>query len=371
MMRVAVTGASGFIGKNLVVRFGERPAEFEVIPLSHTLGPADLTSALAGCDAVVHLAGVNRPREEAEFASGNAGFTQLVVDALTSAGSTAPVIYASSIHAERDTPYGRSKSTAEVILDRHGKAAGVPVRVVRLPNVFGKWSRPNYNSVVATFCHNIAHDLPLTTSDQTTLLSLLYVDDLVDWIVAAVGAPAKLATMDEPGPVYKLTLGALAATLQGFRQGRSNLTTDRVGTGLARALHATYLSYLDPAAFAYEVPSYADARGRFVEMLKTQDSGQFSYFTAHPGVTRGGHYHHSKTEKFLVVSGEALFRFRNILTGEQFELATDGERPRIVETAPGWAHNITNVGDQVLVVMLWANEVFDRNRPDTIAAVVS
>ncbi len=368
-MRLAITGAGGFIGRNLLVRLGERKAEFATVVLPHTLRLAELTSALAECDVVIHLAGVNRSADEAQFVTGNVVFTELLLEALSSVGSKARIIYASSIHAERNTHYGRSKMAAEEIVRNHGEAAGVPAVVVRLPNVFGKWCRPNYNSVVATFCYNVAQQLPLAVNDPNAPLALLYVDDLIDWILAILDGSAE-ADIGRLGPIYDTTVGELAATLREFRESRTSLTTDRVGTGFVRALQATFLSYLEPTAFSYEVASHADARGRFVEMLKTKDSGQFSYFTAHPGITRGGHYHHSKTEKFLVVNGQALFRFRNILTDERFELATEADRPHIVETVPGWAHDITNVGSELLVVMLWANEVFDRERPDTIAAPV-
>lgn len=262
--------------------------------------------------------------------------------------------------------YGSSKREAENALRMAGP--GVPVHVFRLPNVFGKWCRPNYNSAVATFCHNITRGLPIQINDPQAALTLVYVDDVIERFLQLMdGADASFCAdgFEMVAPQYTVTVGELARQLESFRDSRTTLTTDRVGTGWARALYSTYVSYLPVEAFDYEVPRHADPRGVFVEMLKTQDSGQFSYFTAHPGVTRGGHYHHSKTEKFLVIQGEAKFRFRHMQSGQVHELTTRSDMPRIVETVPGWTHDITNVGQGEMVVMLWANEVYDRKRPDT------
>ena len=244
----------------------------------------------------------------------------------------------------------------------------VPVHVFRLPNVFGKWSRPNYNSVVATFCHNIARDLPIQVNDPQAALTLVYIDDVIERFVLLMDGAAPMAGLDgfvTVQPQYTTTVGELARLIRAFRDSRGSLVTERVGTGLVRALYATYVSYLPVEEFFYDVPLHADRRGIFVEMLKTPDCGQFSFFTAYPGVTRGGHYHHSKSEKFLVIKGQALFRFRHMQTGQTHELLTSGDRPQIVETVPGWTHDITNTGPEEMVVMLWANEIFDRARPDT------
>jgi UDP-2-acetamido-2,6-beta-L-arabino-hexul-4-ose reductase len=239
-----------------------------------------------------------------------------------------------------------------------------------LPGVFGKWCRPNYNSVVATFCHNLARDLPIQINDPNASVRLVYVDDVVNALLTALEAPAPGYTQAAVEPQYIITLGELAAKIRAFADCRTSLMSERVGTGVARALYATYVSYLPNEKFSYTVQQHADARGVFVEMLKTPDSGQFSYFTAYPGITRGGHYHHTKTEKFLVIKGEALFRFRQLLTDELVEFRTSGTTPQVVDTIPGWSHDITNVGDGEMVVMLWANENFDRQRPDTVASKV-
>lgn len=368
-MRIVVTGTDGFIAKNLGVRLQE-VGQTDVVAITRQSTAHEMGAALAAADLVYHLAGVNRPQDPAEFSTGNADLTATLCDALVRAGSKAPLVMASSTQAALDNPYGLSKRQAEGHARAYGAATGAPVHVFRLTNVFGKWARPNYNSAVATFCHNRAHDLPIQVNDPTAVLRLVYVDDVVDAFLRVLADPAATAEFAEAGPVYETTVGEVAAIIESFRESRQNLTTPRVGTGLVRALYSTYLSYLEPAAFEYRVPVHADPRGEFVEMLKTPDCGQFSYFTARPGVTRGEHYHHTKTEKFLVIKGTAHFGFRHIVTGATHELVTRGGEARIVETVPCWTHNITNIGDDELIVMLWANEIFDRNRPDTQAMKV-
>lgn len=368
-MRIVVTGAQGFIGRNLMARLRETGGH-ELVPVLRDTPDGDLRGLVADADIVFHLAGVNRPKDPAEFASGNAGFTERLCAALSERGGPTRVVFASSTQAALDNAYGASKKSAEDVLFAFGRETGSPVHVFRLTNVFGKWSRPNYNSAVATFCHNMARGLPITINDPAAPLRLVYVDDVVDTFTALIESPPDESGFAEVEPVYASTVGEVAEIIRAFGASRSTLITPRVGSGLMRALHATYLSFLDPDAFSYTVPVHADPRGEFVEMLKTEDSGQFSYFTAHPGITRGEHYHHSKTEKFLVLRGTAHFGFRNIDTGETFELVTRGGEARIVETIPGWAHNVTNIGQEELVVMLWANEIFDRSRPDTYACKV-
>lgn len=374
--RVLITGAEGFVGKNLRLHLSERK-DLLVTCFTRANAVADLGALLNGADCVFHLAGVNRPQDPAEFAAGNTDLThalcQAVAQVVRESGRKLPIIYTSSTQAGQGNAYGSSKRGAENALFDLQRSHGVPVHVFRLPNVFGKWCRPNYNSAVATFCHNTARGLPIQVNDPAAPLTLVYIDDVVQRFIdlldgadAAVDAQG-FATVQ---PQYSTTVGALAAQIQAFKDSRSSLVTERVGTGLVRALYSTYVSYLPVETFAYAVPMHGDARGVFVEMLKTPDCGQFSYFTAHPGITRGGHYHHSKTEKFLVIKGRARFKFRHMHTGETHELVTSGERAEIVETVPGWTHDITNIGQDEMVVMLWANEVFDRARPDTFACAV-
>ncbi|MDD0808771.1 NAD-dependent epimerase/dehydratase family protein [Curvibacter sp. RS43] len=368
-MRVLVTGSQGFIGKNLTLRLQEQPGH-EVLRFDRGDSLQDLAERVAQCDAVVHLAGENRPADPAEFMRVNAGLTEALCAALAQAGRPIPLLLASSSQAELDNPYGHSKRVAEEAVTTLSQTQGVPVRIYRLPGVFGKWCRPSYNSVVATFAHRIARDEPVQINDPSTVLRLVYIDDLVSEFLRALAQPEPGLHWGTVAPEYRISLGELAAQLEAFKNVRSSLVSERVGTGLTRALYATYVSYLPPDRFAYDLPRHGDARGVFVEMLKTPDAGQFSYFTAHPGVTRGGHYHHSKTEKFLVIKGQARFGFRHMLTQERYEIITSGEQPQVVETVPGWTHDITNIGDTELLVMLWANEIFDRERPDTLAQPV-
>lgn len=372
-MKVLITGANGFVGKNLQLHLAERK-DVQVVCFTRSDDVAQLLALLQGVDIVFHLAGVNRPQDPQEFVSGNLDLTQALCQAVgtvaETSGKKVPIVYTSSTQAGRDSPYGQSKRGAEDALQTAARSYQVPVHIFRLPNVFGKWCKPNYNSAVATFCHNIARSLPIQVNDPAAPVTLVYVDDVIECFVQLMdGADA---AMDEDGfssvaPQYTTTVGELARQIQIFKDSRDTLMTERVGTGLVRALYATYVSYLPVELFAYSVPMHADPRGVFVEMLKTPDAGQFSYFTAHPGITRGGHYHHSKTEKFLVIKGQARFKFRHMQTGQAHELVTSGEKAEIVETVPGWTHDITNIGTDEIVVMLWANEVFDRARPDTFA----
>lgn len=368
-MKVLITGANGFVGRNLQAHFSERAAD-ELVCFTRDNCAEQLPELLQGVDFVFHLAGVNRPDDPAEFTTGNVDLTQALCAAIAASGRKIPVLYTSSIQADGENPYGKSKLGAEDALLQLAQTYGVPVHLFRLPNVFGKWARPNYNSAVATFCHNIARDLPIQVNDPAARIRLVYIDDVVASFIDVLEGRVAGSPYVQVQPEYAITVGELAEQLKAFHESRHTLVTDSVGTGLVRALYSTYVSYLPPQRFSYEVPMHADPRGVFVEMLKTKDSGQFSFFTAHPGITRGGHYHHSKTEKFLVIKGQACFRFRHIATGEFYELATTGETAEIVETVPGWTHDITNVGDDELIVMLWANEVFDREHPDTYARPV-
>lgn len=375
-MKVLITGANGFVGKNLQLHLAERK-DVQVVCFTRSHSVAQLPDLLQGVDFVFHLGGVNRPQDPHEFATGNVDLTQALCQAICAvaeaSGKKVPIIYTSSTQAGRDNPYGQSKLGAEEALLAAERSHQVPVRIFRLPNVFGKWCEPNYNSAVATFCHNIARGLPIQVNDPAAPVTLVYVDDVIQRFAQlmegadAAQEPDGFATV---APQYTTTVGELASQIHAFKESRSTLMTERVGTGLVRALYATYVSYLPTESFSYTVPRHADPRGVFAEMFKTPDCGQFSFFTAHPGVTRGGHYHHSKTEKFLVVKGQARFKFRHMQTGQTHELVTICDQPEIVETVPGWTHDITNIGQDEMVVMLWANEVFDRERPDTFACAV-
>lgn len=360
MMRVLVTGANGFVGKNLIAHLAER-ADVEAVPFTRQNTIAELPALLMGIDFVFHLAGTNRPENVNEFKQGNVDLTASLCEAIKTTGKKIPVVYSSSIQADLDNPYGVSKRGAEDVLLK----CGGPAYIFRLPNVFGKWARPNYNSAVATFCHNISQDIPIQINDAEALISLVYIDDVIEKFMSVLAGNEKSGGFVNVDTMYEISVGTLAEQLLSFRGSRTSLVSENVGIGLVRALYSTYVSYLTPEQFSYSVPRYGDERGVFVEMLKTKEAGQFSYFTAFPGITRGGHYHHSKTEKFLVIKGKASFRFRHIQTGECYEQVTNGDTPEIIETVTGWTHDITNIGMDELIVMLWANEIFDREKPDT------
>lgn len=376
-MKVLITGANGFVGKNLQLHLAERK-DVQMVCFTRGDAVSRLPALLQDVDFVFHLAGVNRPEDPQEFIAGNVGVTRALSEAVCGVGQATdrkiPIVYTSSTQAERDNPYGQSKRGAEEVLLTTARTHQIPVHILRLPNVFGKWCKPNYNSAVATFCHNIARGMPIQINDPAASVTLVYVDDVIERFIQLMDGAnaAAAAAVDADGfatvaPQYTTTVGELARQIQVFKDSRATLMTERVGTGLVRALYATYVSYLPVDQFAYPVQQHADSRGVFVEMLKTPDCGQFSFFTAHPGITRGGHYHHTKTEKFLVIKGQARFKFRHMQTGQTHELMTSGDKAEIVETVPGWTHDITNIGTDEMVVMLWANEVFDRTRPDTFA----
>lgn len=367
-MRVLVTGAEGFIGKNLRVRLGETGIEAELY--TRDMGAVQLSESLNLSDFVFHLAGINRPNDESEFTEGNVELTDKLCELIRKSGRKIPVLFSSSIQAEQENPYGASKLNAEKVLCRLGDETGCPIYIYRLPNVFGKWSRPNYNSVVATFCHNIAKGVAIKINDPAHVMRLAYIDDVVDDFLDQMKESPKGVHWPDVSTVYTISVGDLAKHIETFKDSRETMITAKVGSGLSRALYSTYLSFLKTEQFSYPLPKHEDPRGVFVEMLKTLDSGQFSYFSAHPGVTRGGHYHHSKAEKFLVIKGNASFRFRNIITDEYYELFTSGGNPEIVETVPGWSHDITNVGEDEMLVLLWANEIFNPENPDTYSMPV-
>lgn len=373
-MKILITGANGFIGRNLRVHLDEKK-EFVVTTFTRNNNIADLFSLVDDTDFVFHLAGVNRPKDESDFIEGNVNVTKAVCEAIAKVfsekGKKVPIVYTSSIQADLDNAYGKSKKEAEELILKLNREHSLPVHIFRLANVFGKWCHPNYNSMVATFCYNIARDLPIQVHNRASEVSMVYIDDVIErFVLLLEKGPStnNITGFEEVKPVYASTVGEVADLIFQFQSSRETLITEPVGTGFIRALYATYLSYLPKEKFSYPIKQYPDPRGNFVEMLKTKDSGQFSFFTANPGVTRGGHYHHTKNEKFLVVQGRALFRFRNIDTCEYFQLETTGDNAEVIETIPGWSHDITNIGDTGLIVMLWANEIFDRSKPDTFSS---
>lgn len=366
-MKILITGANGFLGRNLRAHL----STITDVSVSHYTRDNDisrLSHLLSNADFVFHFAGVNRADTEADFAAGNRDLTEALCSELVKSARKIPVVFSSSIQAEECSVYGKSKKAAERAMFKLRDIHNFPVYVFQLPNIFGKWSRPNYNSVIATFCHNVSRGLTIQVNDPEHTLQLIYVDDLMDLFMGLVKGASIACDVNGysllPDPYYA-TVGDIAKTIMDFESSGSQRITERVGTGLTRALYATYVSFFPPERFSYSLTRHSDNRGIFVEMLKTRDSGQFSFFTASPGVTRGGHYHHSKTEKFLVISGNARFRFLHIDTGQSYEKIISNETSEVIETIPGWSHDITNIGETELICMIWASEIFDSSRPDT------
>ncbi len=364
-MKILVTGAKGFIGKNLIAALKNRGQD-EILAFDTDTDPSLLDGWCADCAFVFHLAGVNRPKEPEEFMRGNAGFTAALLDSLRRHRNSCPVMLASSIQAAQDNPYGRSKRAGEELLAAYAAETGADVLIYRFPNVFGKWCRPNYNSVVATFCHNIARDLPITVNDPAAALTLVYIDDVVAELLRALERQeTREGDFCVVPATYSITLGELAETLRSFRESRATLAVPDMGDPLTKKLYSTYLSYLPEDGFAYPLKKNEDARGSFTEILRTADRGQFSVNVAKPGIVKGNHWHHSKNEKFLVVSGRGVIRFRRIDSGEVIEYPVDGDALTVVDIPTGYTHNIENVGDTDLITFMWANEPFDPENPDT------
>lgn len=364
-MNILITGSEGFIGKNLHIYFSEKK-DVNLFLSNRNTKKEDLESYVLSADWIFHLAGVNRPQEEFEFEEGNTNTTKQIVDILIKSQKSTPIVYSSSTQSELDNPYGKSKRLAEEILLDYSEKSNAKVFIYRFPNVFGKFAKPNYNSVVATFCYNITRSLPIHINDPSKVLTLVFIEDLCKEFENLLSRDfTQNQNFLKVETKYAITLQQLADTIYQFQNLRTTLTIPSVGKNLTRALYSTYISYLPISDCKYIIPEYKDPRGRFVEMLKTESSGQFSFFTAPPGATRGRHYHNTKTEKFLIIQGKALFRFQHWFTKEYHEVTVDGSLPEIVDTIPGWTHDIKNIGDTELIVMIWANEAFDRENPDT------
>jgi len=364
-MKILVTGSNGFIGKNLLERL-DRMEGVEIITFSKEDATESLHSKIADADFIFHLAGVNRPENIQEFYEGNRDLTRLIVDLAKQSGRKIPILMSSSVQAERNNDYGKSKLGGEAALEAYAKACGATVYIYRLPNVFGKWSRPNYNTVIATWCYNVTRELPIEVNDESVELSLVYIDDVVEQFVRHLDENGKEGVVyGDVSPVYKKTLGEIRDLLVSFKESRKELLVPRVGRGFERALYATYLSFLPTDKFSYELHGHADERGTFYEFIKTLDSGQVSISTTAPGITRGNHYHNTKNEKFLVIKGQASIKLRQIDGDEVIEYLVSDKKMEVVEMIPGYTHDITNTGDTEMVLLLWANELFDREKPDT------
>ncbi len=364
-MKILVTGAKGFIGKNLIAELKNQKYtdifEYDVDT------KAELLDAYCkAADFVFHLAGVNRPKEQDEYMAGNFGFTSALLDTLKKHHNTCPVMISSSIQASLDNPYGQSKKAGEELMLEYAGQTGAKVLVYRFPNVFGKWCRPNYNSAVATFCHNVAHDLPIQVNDPGVVMRLVYIDNVVDELIGALsGKENRNEGFCEVPVVHTVTLGEIADRIRSFKESRKTLTVPDMADGFEKNLYSTYLSYLPENDFSYALKMNIDNRGSFTEFIKTPNRGQFSVNISRPHITKGNHWHHSKNEKFLVVSGAGVIRFRKIDSNEIIEYYVSGEKLEVVDIPPGYTHNIENLGDTDMVTLMWANESFDPDKPDT------
>ena len=363
---ILITGAGGFIGKNLVATL-KTAGYTDLMLFERDDTPETLAEYAARAGFVYHLAGINRPKDPSEFYAGNAGLTETLLSLLDKAGNKAPVLVTSSIQAALDNDYGKSKAQAEQAIFAHGQATGAPVYVFRLPGVFGKWCRPNYNSVVATFCHNSANGLPLSVRDPEYRLPLVYIDDVVASFVAALnGSCTREGDFCVVPVVHETTLGHLAETIEGFAKNRETLDVpDQTPGSLEQKLYSTWLSYLPADRFSYPLNMHCDNRGSFTEFLHTPVHGQVSINISKPGIVKGNHWHHSKNEKFLVVKGTGVIRFRALDSTEVIEYHVSGDKLEVVDIPTGYTHNIENVGQDDMVTVMWANEVFDPDHPDT------
>lgn len=370
-MRILLTGANGFIGRNLELFLSEKP-QIEVSRFNRDSDESSLAHLIAQCDFIVHLAGINRPTDESDFFRVNEGLTERICRLAENSGKPLPIIFASSTQAEKENPYGKSKLGAEQILLDYQRRVGGNVYIYRLPGVMGKWARPEYNSVVATYCHHIINGLPIRIDDPDAPLSLVHIDDVViDFIEKIMTLPEPAPSFERVSPQFETTVGELAEILIRFKESRESLSVSDVGSGFMRALYSTFLSYYREDKFTYKIPFAVDDRGVFAEFLKTENAGQVSFFTCQPGKTRGSHYHHTKTEKFIVVQGSAIFRFRNLLDQSIYEVTVSDKVPEVVESIPGWVHEIANPSNEETIVMIWANEVYNEEKSDTVKASVN
>lgn len=364
-MKILVTGAKGFVGKNLITEL-KNQKYLDILEYGKDSDQSLLDAYAGECDFVFHLAGVNRPQNQEEFMEGNFGFTSILLDLLKKHNNKAPVMISSSIQAALDNPYGQSKKAVEDLIFSYSIETGAKVLVYRFPNVFGKWCRPNYNSAIATFCNNIAQGLSIQVNDPSIMMNLVYIDDVVEELINALeGKENRKGDFCESPVSYTITLGEIVDLICSFKESRETLSVPNMANALEKKLYSTYLSYLPKDQFSYPLKMNIDDRGSFTEIIRTIDRGQFSVNVAKPGITKGNHWHHSKNEKFLVVSGKGLIRFRKIDEDEIIDYHVSGDKMEMVDIPTGYVHNITNVGIDDLITVMWANELYNPKIPDT------
>ena len=386
MKKILVTGSNGFVGKNTVVALKEAK-KYEILTIDRNNTEEELKKSVLEADFIVHLAGVNRPKDTKEFYEGNGGLTEKIVGFLREENKNTPILITSSTHAVLDNDYGKSKKQSEDALIKYSDECNAKVYIFRLPNLFGKWCKPNYNSAVATFCHNIAHDLDVWVNDPAIELNLVYIDDLVASIIDIIEDEniVKLSNLDEEvavtttgassiqidkyyyevTTVYKRTLGNIVDSLKMFRNMRNSLLIPDLSDGFNKALYSTYLTYLEEDDFSYYLDKKEDNRGWLAELVKSEQFGQMFVSKTHPGITRGNHWHHTKTEKFIVIQGQAAIRFRKLDEDKVIEYIVDGEKPQVLDIPPGYTHSIENIGQDEVITLFWSNEMFNPEKPDT------
>jgi len=369
-MKVLITGSKGFVGKNLIAELNAT-TDHELLLFDKETDVSLLETYCAEVDFIFHLAGVNRPENEEDFFAGNAGFTSTLLNMLKKHQNTCPVMISSSIQANLENHYGLSKKAGENLLKDYNKETGAKILIYRFPNVFGKWCRPNYNSAVATFCNNVAHELPIQMNDPNVVMNLVYIDDVVNELMNALeGNENTVGEFCEVSVVHTITLGEILDLIYSFKKSRENRLVPNMLDDFTKKLYSTYLSYLPEDRFSYELTMNVDQRGSFTEFIKTPDRGQVSVNISKPGITKGNHWHHTKNEKFLVVSGKGIVRFRKIDSDKVIEYFVSGDKMEVVDIAPGYTHNIENIGDTDMVTIMWANEAFDPETPDTYSLEV-
>lgn len=364
-MKILVTGAKGFVGKNLVAELKNRNYN-EIYECDIETTDEELDEYTKNCEFVFHLAGVNRPEKEEDFMKGNFGFTSVLLEKLKKHNNKCPILITSSIQAKSDNPYGKSKKAGEDLMFTYAKETGAKVYVYRLTNLFGKWCRPNYNSVVATFCNNIAKGLEIKINDPSVVLDLAYIDDVLNELIDAMEGNASIKDGYGYIPVtHTVTLGEIAKLILKFKKSREDLQIPNMKNEFEKKLYSTYLSYLPENEFNYPLKMNVDTRGSFTELFKTEERGQVSVNISKPGIVKGNHWHHTKNEKFVVVSGEGVIRFRKINSSEVIEYKVSGEKIEVIDIPCGYTHNIENTGKTDMVTIMWANEIFDPEKPDT------
>lgn len=364
-MKILVTGAKGFIGKNLIAELRNRKYE-EIYEFDRDTDISLLDFYCSNCDFIFHLAGVQRPKEEKEFMEGNFGFTSILLDLLKKYRNTCPIVVSSSIQASLDNPYGKSKKAGEDLMFTYAEETGAKVMIYRFPNVYGKWNKPNYNSAITTFCYNISRNLEIKVNCRDTVMHVVYIDDLFDELISAMEGKGTKSGKFYRVPVEdETTLGHIVDLLYSFKESRNNRSIPNMNNHLERSLYSTYLSYLPEDQFGYLLKMNMNQHSSFTEIIRTLDRGQFSVNISKPGITKGNHWHHTKNEKFLVVSGHCLIQFRKIDSDEIITYDVSGEKLEVVDIPCGYTHSITNIGDTDSVTFMWCNECFDPNHLDT------